>query len=87
MEAGMQMVLPILGIVAAAAATFYAVSFAEIREVSFHSMCAAFICCYSLYFVCNLFIQFYILFFFSSRNLSGTWKSQNMKMVEGSSHL
>lgn len=29
----MQIALPILGIVVAAAATFYAVSFAEIREV------------------------------------------------------
>ena len=34
MEAGLQQIgLPILGIVAAAAVTFYAVSFAEIREV------------------------------------------------------
>lgn len=31
---GMQIALPILGIVAAAAVTFYAVSFNEIREVS-----------------------------------------------------
>lgn len=31
---GMQIALPIVGIVAAAAVTFYAVSFAEIREVS-----------------------------------------------------
>ena len=30
---GMQIALPIFGIVAAAAVTFYAVSFAEIREV------------------------------------------------------
>lgn len=29
----MQMVLPVLGIAAAAAVTFYAVSFSEIREV------------------------------------------------------
>ncbi|KAF3445082.1 hypothetical protein FNV43_RR14775 [Rhamnella rubrinervis] len=36
MEAGLQQIgLPILGIVAAAAVTFYAVSFAEIREKSF----------------------------------------------------
>ncbi|XP_057451167.1 uncharacterized protein LOC130743074 [Lotus japonicus] len=32
---GMQIALPILGIVAAAAVTFYAVSFNEIREKSF----------------------------------------------------
>lgn len=31
----MQVALPVLGIVAAAAVTFYAVSFAEIREVPF----------------------------------------------------
>ena len=31
---GMQIALPIVGIVAAAAVTFYAVSFAEIREVT-----------------------------------------------------
>uniref|UniRef100_A0A7N0TYG1 Transmembrane protein n=1 Tax=Kalanchoe fedtschenkoi TaxID=63787 RepID=A0A7N0TYG1_KALFE len=31
----MQIALPVLGIVAAAAVTFYAVSFAEIREKSF----------------------------------------------------
>ncbi|XP_050232485.1 uncharacterized protein LOC126681127 [Mercurialis annua] len=35
MEAGMQIAVPIAGIVAAAALTFYAVSFAEIREKSF----------------------------------------------------
>ncbi|XP_028758872.1 uncharacterized protein LOC114734072 [Neltuma alba] len=32
---GMQLALPIVGIVAAAAVTFYAVSFAELREKSF----------------------------------------------------
>jgi hypothetical protein len=31
---GMQIALPVLGIVAAAAVTFYAVSFNELREVS-----------------------------------------------------
>ncbi|KAK9285326.1 hypothetical protein L1049_024517 [Liquidambar formosana] len=35
---GMQIALPILGIVAAAALTFYAVSFAEIREKSFRDL-------------------------------------------------
>jgi len=30
---GMQIALPIVGVIAAAAATFYAVSFAELREV------------------------------------------------------
>ncbi|KAA8526159.1 hypothetical protein F0562_007741 [Nyssa sinensis] len=35
---GMQVALPILGIVAVAAATFYAVSFAEIREKSFRDL-------------------------------------------------
>ncbi|KAI4301734.1 hypothetical protein L6164_034981 [Bauhinia variegata] len=35
---GMQIALPIVGIVAAAAATFYAVSFAEIREKSFREL-------------------------------------------------
>jgi hypothetical protein len=34
MDAGMQVALPILGVVAAAAATFYVVSFSELREVS-----------------------------------------------------
>ncbi|XP_077242813.1 uncharacterized protein LOC143883338 [Tasmannia lanceolata] len=34
----MQMALPIVGIVAAAAVTFYAVSFAEIREKSFEDL-------------------------------------------------
>ncbi|XP_068656386.1 uncharacterized protein [Aristolochia californica] len=33
-----QIVLPILGIVAVAAATFYAVSFAELREKSFRDL-------------------------------------------------
>ncbi|CAL1385900.1 unnamed protein product [Linum trigynum] len=33
-----QMALPVLGIVAAAAVTFYAVSFAEIREKSFKDL-------------------------------------------------
>jgi len=31
---GMQIALPIVGVIAAAAATFYAVSFAELREVT-----------------------------------------------------
>ncbi|KAJ1420625.1 hypothetical protein SESBI_14199 [Sesbania bispinosa] len=35
---GMQIALPVLGIVAAAAVTFYAVSFAEIREKSFKDL-------------------------------------------------
>ncbi|XAR52844.1 hypothetical protein NMG60_11021150 [Bertholletia excelsa] len=35
---GMQIALPILGIVAAAAVTFYAVSFAELREKSFRDL-------------------------------------------------
>ncbi|KAK4278743.1 hypothetical protein QN277_016545 [Acacia crassicarpa] len=35
---GMQLALPIVGIVAAAAVTFYAVSFAEIREKSFREL-------------------------------------------------
>jgi len=30
---GMQIALPVIGIVAAAAVTFYAISFAELREV------------------------------------------------------
>lgn len=34
MDGMMQMGLPVLGIVAAAAVTFYAVSFAELREVT-----------------------------------------------------
>ncbi|OAY43424.1 uncharacterized protein LOC110621358 [Manihot esculenta] len=38
MEGGMQMALPILGIVAAAAVTFYAVSFSELREKSFNDL-------------------------------------------------
>jgi hypothetical protein len=36
MDGMQQLALPILGIVAAAAVTFYAVSFAEIREVYIH---------------------------------------------------
>ncbi|XP_054794142.1 uncharacterized protein LOC129299701 [Prosopis cineraria] len=35
---GMQLALPVLGIVAAAAVTFYAVSFAELREKSFRDL-------------------------------------------------
>ncbi|KAL2906866.1 Argininosuccinate lyase [Bienertia sinuspersici] len=35
---GMQMVVPVVGIVAVAAATFYAVSFSEIREKSFREL-------------------------------------------------
>ncbi|CAL5431107.1 unnamed protein product [Camellia sinensis] len=35
---GMQIALPVLGIVAAAAITFYAVSFAEIREKTFRDL-------------------------------------------------
>ncbi|KAL7197556.1 hypothetical protein ACSBR2_020150 [Camellia fascicularis] len=35
---GMQIALPALGIVAAAAVTFYAVSFAEIREKTFRDL-------------------------------------------------
>ncbi|KAJ9180870.1 hypothetical protein P3X46_009063 [Hevea brasiliensis] len=38
MEGGMQMALPVLGIVAAAAVTFYAVSFSELREKSFRDL-------------------------------------------------
>ncbi|KAJ6747747.1 hypothetical protein OIU74_030082 [Salix koriyanagi] len=34
MDAGMQVALPILGVLAAAAATFYVVSFSELRERS-----------------------------------------------------
>ena len=37
MDGIQQVALPILGIVAAAAATFYAVSFSELREVAFSS--------------------------------------------------
>lgn len=37
MDGIQQVALPILGIVAAAAATFYAVSFSELREVAFFS--------------------------------------------------
>ncbi|XP_061362445.1 uncharacterized protein LOC133306180 [Gastrolobium bilobum] len=35
---GIQIALPILGIVAAAAVTFYAVSFSEIREKTFRDL-------------------------------------------------
>lgn len=35
---GMQIVVPVVGIVAVAAATFYAVSFAELREKSFREL-------------------------------------------------
>ncbi|KMT09111.1 hypothetical protein BVRB_6g132190 [Beta vulgaris subsp. vulgaris] len=35
---GMQIMVPVVGIVAVAAATFYAVSFAEIREKSFREL-------------------------------------------------
>ncbi|KAJ0087780.1 hypothetical protein Patl1_33226 [Pistacia atlantica] len=38
MDGIMQMGLPVLGIVAAAAVTFYAVSFNEIREKSFRDL-------------------------------------------------
>ncbi|XP_019708231.1 uncharacterized protein [Elaeis guineensis] len=38
MEGAAQMALPILGIVAAAAVTFYAVSFSELREKSFNEL-------------------------------------------------
>ncbi|GLT42238.1 hypothetical protein SLA2020_229160 [Shorea laevis] len=38
MDGAMQVALPVLGIVAAAAVTFYAVSFAEIREKSFRDL-------------------------------------------------
>ncbi|KAB8392277.1 hypothetical protein FH972_024793 [Carpinus fangiana] len=38
MDGIQQMALPILGIVAAAAATFYVVSFSEIREKSFKDL-------------------------------------------------
>ncbi|KAF9679435.1 hypothetical protein SADUNF_Sadunf06G0014800 [Salix dunnii] len=38
MDAGMQVALPILGVVAAAAATFYVVSFSELREKSFRDL-------------------------------------------------
>nr|XP_023919352.1 uncharacterized protein LOC112030913 [Quercus suber]XP_023919353.1 uncharacterized protein LOC112030913 [Quercus suber]XP_023919354.1 uncharacterized protein LOC112030913 [Quercus suber]POF01716.1 hypothetical protein CFP56_37548 [Quercus suber] len=38
MDGIQQVALPILGIVAAAAATFYAVSFSEIREKSFNNL-------------------------------------------------
>ncbi|XP_021274902.1 uncharacterized protein LOC110409769 [Herrania umbratica] len=38
MDGVTQVVLPVLGIVAAAAVTFYAVSFAEIREKSFREL-------------------------------------------------
>ncbi|KAI4374256.1 hypothetical protein MLD38_012268 [Melastoma candidum] len=34
----MQMVIPVVGIVAAAAITFYAVSFSELREKSFQDL-------------------------------------------------
>ncbi|ESW03567.1 hypothetical protein PHAVU_011G024400 [Phaseolus vulgaris] len=35
---GLQIALPILGVVAAAAVTFYAVSFSELREKSFQDL-------------------------------------------------
>ncbi|KAK7341270.1 hypothetical protein VNO80_24196 [Phaseolus coccineus] len=35
---GLQIALPILGVVAAAAVTFYAVSFSELREKSFKDL-------------------------------------------------
>ncbi|XP_075643906.1 uncharacterized protein LOC142615097 [Castanea sativa] len=38
MDGIQQVALPILGIVAAAAATFYAVSFSELREKSFNDL-------------------------------------------------
>ncbi|KAJ8747805.1 hypothetical protein K2173_006980 [Erythroxylum novogranatense] len=38
MDPGVQLALPILGIVAAAAVTFYAVSFSELREKSFRDL-------------------------------------------------
>ncbi|KAB1210452.1 hypothetical protein CJ030_MR6G010748 [Morella rubra] len=38
MDGIQQLALPVLGIVAAAAVTFYAVSFAEIREKSFQDL-------------------------------------------------
>lgn len=38
MDGMMQIGLPVLGIVAAAAVTFYAVSFAELREKSFRDL-------------------------------------------------
>ncbi|KAB5551578.1 hypothetical protein DKX38_008889 [Salix brachista] len=38
MDAGMQVALPILGVLAAAAATFYVVSFSELREKSFRDL-------------------------------------------------
>lgn len=39
MDGMMQIGLPVLGIVAAAAVTFYAVSFAELREVTIFYLC------------------------------------------------
>ncbi|KAG5242429.1 3-isopropylmalate dehydratase [Salix suchowensis] len=38
MDAGMQVALPVLGVLAAAAATFYVVSFSELREKSFRDL-------------------------------------------------
>ncbi|GKU85974.1 hypothetical protein SLEP1_g568 [Rubroshorea leprosula] len=38
MDGAMQVALPVVGIVAAAAVTFYTVSFAEIREISFRDL-------------------------------------------------
>ncbi|KAL3715358.1 hypothetical protein ACJRO7_007138 [Eucalyptus globulus] len=38
MDAAMQIAIPVAGILAAAAVTFYAVSFAEIKEKSFREL-------------------------------------------------
>lgn len=46
MEGGMimQIGLPVVGIVAAAAVTFYAISFAELREVPLYVQSLTFVC-------------------------------------------
>ncbi|PKA55302.1 hypothetical protein AXF42_Ash003939 [Apostasia shenzhenica] len=79
-----QIVVPVLGIVAAAAVTFYAVSFAELREVLEHLLQKSpsnLIICFSSSFlhilISTFLIEFYknLYFFCMNRNLSESWRT------------
>jgi hypothetical protein len=67
MDGIQQVALPVLGIVAAAAVTFYAVSFSELREVP--SMLQAFLLSISNSCLAHFLIRFSLFKFWICRNL------------------
>ena len=75
MDGIQQVALPILGIVAAAAATFYAVSFSELREVAFSS---------SVLTKKHNSLRYFTDFFWTCRNHLMIWRTLRLKMEDSS---